>query len=91
MLSFRDFVPRLTTSDGGTALFSWPVEVFETFAEAVRAADAWIASDEIQVRQIETVVLPNIWSAKEEGSGDPALAAAGPVVWHQFVRVWYDQ
>ena len=91
MLAYRDFAPKVTTVDRGSSYFSWPVQVYESFDEAVLAADAWIAEDQIQVRQIETVVLPNIWSPQEEGSADPALQARPGTVWHQFVRVWYDK
>jgi hypothetical protein len=90
MLAFRDFVPKMTTVDQGTSYFSWPQQVYETFEEAVLAADAWVVEEQVRVRQVETVVLPNIWSGKEEGSADPALAAVAATTWHQFLRVWYD-
>jgi hypothetical protein len=45
------------------------------------------------VLNVETVVLPNIWSRFEEGSRDPALGISGdsPSHWHQFIRVWFEE
>ena len=44
------------------------------------------------VLNVETVVLPNIWSPYEEGSADVALGTSGemPSHWHQFIRCWYE-
>ena len=45
----------------------------------------------VDVVNVETVVLPNIWSQYEEGTTDPALHTSGDMAsqWNQFIRVWY--
>jgi hypothetical protein len=86
MIQFRDFVPRMLSAP---AFFK--MGEYETFAEAVAAANQWIDQQCIEVINIETVVLPNIWSRFEEGSTDGSLGISGdsPSFWHQIVRVWY--
>lgn len=86
MIRFKDFVPKMIAPP---QLFR-PGE-YESFEEALQAANQWIDEDHIQVVNIETVVLPNIWSRFEEGSTDVALGSSGDMVshWHQFVRCWY--
>jgi hypothetical protein len=63
----------------------------ETFDAAVLAANQWLAENKVNVINLETVVLPNIWSRWEEGSGDAAIGTGGgsPSHWHQFLRCWY--
>ena len=52
--------------------FLSPAE-YESFDAALIAANQWIKENEIRVVNVETVVLPNIWSRYEEGSRDPSL------------------
>jgi hypothetical protein len=87
MLHYRDFVPRRVKPP---AFFS-PGE-HETFDAALAAANAWIAANAVRLVNVETVVLPNIWSRYEEGSQDTSLGTSGesPSFWHQFIRVWYE-
>ena len=86
MIQFRDFVPRMLSAP---AFFK--VGEYETFGEAVAAANHWIEEERIDLMHIETVVLPNIWSRYEEGSTDGSLGISGdsPSFWHQILRVWY--
>ena len=86
MIRFEDFVPKMIA---GPAFLKEAEH--ETFDEAVMAANRWIQENRIKVINIETVVLPNIWSRWEEGSTDTSLGTSGdsPSRWHQFVRVWY--
>ncbi len=86
MLQFRDFVPKMVSAPA----FLKEAE-YESFDEAVVAANHWIHDNRIKVINIETVVLPNIWSRWEEGSTDTSLGTSGdsPSRWHQFVRVWH--
>lgn len=86
MIRYRDFVPNMLARPG------WFKEGdFESFDEALEAVNKWIKEDDIKVVNIETVVLPNIWSKFEEGSADVSLGTSGdsPSRWHQFIRVWY--
>jgi hypothetical protein len=86
MIEFRDFVPRVVAEG---SLFK--AAEYESLTVAVGAANAWIHENQIRVINVETVVLPNIWSRWEEGSTDTSLGTSGdsPSHWHQFVRVWY--
>jgi len=87
-LRYRDFVPKMTRP----AAFLSPAE-HESFDAALEAANHWIRQSGIRVINVETVVLPNIWSRYEEGSGDTVLGTSGesPSFWHQFIRVWYEE
>jgi hypothetical protein len=86
VIHFKDFVPKMFSAP---SLFR--AGQYETFEEALAAANQWIKENDIQVVSIETVVLPNIWSRYEEGSTDVALGTSGemPSQWHQLIRCWY--
>ena len=87
MLKYKDFVPKQITPpgffDGGQ---------HESLAAALDACNNWIRKSEIKLVNIETVVLPNIWSKWEEGSDDASIGTSGdsPSHWHQFIRCWYQ-
>lgn len=87
MIGYRDFVPSRV--EGGFLRS----DRFAPFADAVAEANAWIQQESVEVITVETVVLPNIFEANEEGSGDAHLrtpeADTVSNAWHQFVRVWY--
>ena len=87
MIRYQDFVPKELSPQG----FLTPA-TYESFDTAVIEANRWIKENEIRVKNIETVVLPNIWSRWEEGVSDAALGTSGesPSHWHQFIRVWYE-
>lgn len=86
MIQFRDFVPEMLSAP---ALFK--AGEYESMEAALAAANSWIKEYDIKIVNVETVVLPNIWSRYEEGTSDVALGTSGemPSHWHQFVRVWY--
>jgi hypothetical protein len=88
MLCHQDFVPKMTKP---AAFLSFAEH--ESFDAALAAANQWIKDNHIRVINVETVVLPNIFSRYEEGSGDTSLGTSGesPSFWHQFIRVWYEQ
>ena len=85
-LQFRDFVPQMLSNFG---LFK--VAEYESFEAAVQAANQWLQDSPIELVQLETVVLPNIWSKYEEGTTDGSLGTSTSATshWHQFLRVWY--
>jgi len=87
MLRYHDFVPQMTRP----AAFLSPAE-YESFDRALVEANLWIKENDLKVLNVETVVLPNIWSRFEEGSSDSSLGTSGesPSHWHQFIRVWYE-
>jgi hypothetical protein len=87
MMCFRDFVPKMLSSP---KLFK--AGEYESFEAALHAANEWINENNLRVLNLETVVLPNIWSKWEEGTTDVALGtSAEPSHWHQFIRVWYRE
>ncbi|WP_309381627.1 hypothetical protein [Cerasicoccus frondis] len=86
MLDYQDFVPAKTASGG-----FFKQATFESLDECVAQANRWITSNDIEVTNVETVVLPNIYAPFEEGSSDVQLHTSGDMSssWHQFIRVWY--
>lgn len=86
MIAFKDFAPQQTAPGG---LLTLPV--YELIEGAVQAANVWITQTNVQVLNVETVVLPNLWHPGKRGTGETLLRAADgfPVNWYQFVRVWY--
>ncbi len=64
----------------------------ESFDDAVVAANHWLADSNVKLINLETVVLPNIWSKWEEGSADASIGTGdSPNRWHQFLRCWYQE
>ena len=84
MLRYRDFVPKQVEA----GLFAGGE--YESFDEALERANRWIDDAAIQVKNMETVVLPNIWGRWEEGSSDTSLGVGSLSSWNQFIRVWYE-
>lgn len=82
MIHFKDFAPQITKRS------FFKVE-FESFAKALADANHWIETNRIDVVNIETVVLPEMWD--EEGTADVNLRTRDdfPNDWYQFIRVWY--
>ena len=87
MIHYRDFVPAMIEPPG----FFKPSE-HESLDSAVAEANRWIVETKVRVINVETVVLPNIFSRFEEGTKDGALGTSGeqPSHWHQVIRVWYQ-
>jgi hypothetical protein len=84
MLQFRDFAPALLKE-------GWFSNKYETLRQSLDDANAWIAKSGVDVVNVETVVLPNIWNADEHGTKDVELNTPNNSghTWHQFIRVWY--
>jgi hypothetical protein len=86
MIVFRDFVAKVLTPEG---FMKQPK--LEPFDIVVHRANNWIRNEGIKVINVETVVLPNIHSTREEGTGDTYIVAGDASnSWNQFVRVWYE-
>jgi hypothetical protein len=86
-LRYIDFMPKQVRAPG---LLS--EGLYENFDAALAAANQWLADHpSVQLLQVETVVLPNLWNDWEEGTKDGSIATSGdsPSRWHQFLRVWY--
>lgn len=87
MICYRDFAPHIIKRG---LLHS---DDYENFDAAVAAANAWIASANIEITNVETVVLPNISPDRSEGTMDGRVETEEAMTsineWYQFVRVWY--
>ena len=89
MIAFKDFLPKTIKPKDRRMSVG-----YQSFESAVEDANAWVsAQTNVQVLNVETVVLPNIYQDREKGSTDSALRMRGERSdsWHQFVRVWYKQ
>ena len=86
MIEYRDFAPKQLAAAGFIKSAS-----FDTLDAAVAAANEWIAAANIDVINVETVVLPNLWTPHSQGTVDPnrVLQSGFAESWNQFVRVWY--
>lgn len=83
MYHFKDFAPQLVKKG------FFKID-YESFEEVLAAANAWIRDHNIEVLNIETVVLPNMWKAG--GSTDMAHTSSDSgSFWYQFIRVWYKK
>jgi len=85
MIAYEDFIPQQTSGPG-----FFTSAQYESFDEALKAANSFVVGRELNVLNVETVVLPNVWN--EEGTTDASIRTSGDVssTWHQFIRVWYQ-
>ncbi len=86
MIKHIDFTPEVTKKGG---LFK--SAQIERFQDVVDRMNEWRKSDSSNIISIETVVLPNIHDADEEGSEDTMLGTGreSSSHWYQLIRVWY--
>lgn len=84
MIAFKDFAPRMTDPGG---VFSR--KTFEPVTEAVESASRWCEKNNVIPLNVETVLLPDIYDKRQEGSKDAHVLTGNLVEWHQIVRVWY--
>jgi hypothetical protein len=82
---YRDFLPQETPRRG---LFGG-VD-YSDFNSCVEAMNVWLEQNPVKIVQVETVILPNMHSAHEDGSTDTELQVSAQTVWYQFVRLWYS-
>ena len=87
MICYRDFSPQLIKRG---LLHS---DDYEKLDAAVAAANVWLAESKVDVITVETVVLPNIWVDKSDGTADGRVETEEAMTsineWYQFVRIWY--
>ena len=85
MLYFRDFVPKM--------MHGAQEDEYESFGQALEAANAWMKEHRVKPINVETVVLPNMWNPGEEGTVDGELSTSSQVstTWHQFLRIWFQR
>lgn len=86
MLAYKDCAPKQISPVG-----LLKAAEYESFNEAVAAANAWIERKGVDVINVETVVLPSLSGPHSEGSTDPnvVLQPSFAATWNQFIRVWY--
>lgn len=86
MIAYRDFAPTQTSSAG---LFK--TATYETLDQVLAAANAWIQTNNINVLNVETVVLPNLHVSNDKGTSAPSqvLQPGFAEAWNQFIRIWY--
>jgi hypothetical protein len=88
MIAYRDFAPRQLTPAGLLRQAA-----FESLDETLAAANSWILANAVDVLNVETIILPNSYSAKRHGTNDPEMITQSEfaIAWSQFIRVWYRQ
>ena len=88
MIGFRDFPSKQLTPH------TWKsYGTFESFEQAVRAANDWIAAERVDVVNVETVVLPVEWRTERSDAKTTTpfvhVLVEQRLDCLQFVRVWY--
>lgn len=88
MIKQIDFTPAVTKKGG---LFK--SAKIQKFQEIVDEMNEWIESNNPNIVNIETVLLPNIHDPDEEGSEDTMLGTGreSSSHWYQLIRVWYKE
>ena len=87
MIAFQDFAPAQTTQGASPISNQW-----QTFDQAVIAANAWIQQYSVRVISVETLLLPNVWNTVARGTLEARLHTSGEMSnhWYQVVRVWFE-
>jgi hypothetical protein len=88
MIAYRDFAPRQLTSAG-----MLKQATFESLDETLTAANDWIQANALDVLNVETIIMPNNYSAKRHGTADAEMITQSEfaIAWNKFIRVWYRQ
>jgi hypothetical protein len=90
-MHFKDFIPHATETHRNFLGMDISEQTFESFPACVEAARAWAEQNPVEIINIETVVLPNMYDPAQEGTVDTDLISSkeSRTHWYQFVRVWY--
>jgi NAD(P)H-nitrite reductase large subunit len=88
MIQFNDFISQIKNKGG---LFK--SDELETMADVLDRVNSWQQDQQIDIINIETVVLPNIYKDREKGSAEMSIYQDGDSInyWNQFIRVWYKK
>jgi hypothetical protein len=88
MIAYRDFAPEQLSAP---ALLK--AATFASLDDALANANEWIDNSGVDVVNVETVILPNLWGPCSKGTVDPnrVLQSDFAVAWNQFIRVWFRQ
>jgi hypothetical protein len=84
-LLFQDFIARDKTKMLALS------RTYESISEVVERANEWIASEDIDVFHVETLLLPGVLASSGDISTNVEVNAGSVSFshWHQVVRVWY--
>ena len=89
MIGFADFVPAKIREGG-----FFNQDDFAPIQQAVDRANPWVADNDVQVFNVETVALPNMLARGEQGPQDAMRNVSDDFAHqvYQFVRPWrrYD-
>lgn len=90
-MNFKDFIPHVVRVEHRFLDMKFPEDTFESFDACVLAAREWIDREHVEVINLETVVLPNMYDPDQTGSIDTDLVSSkeSKTHWYQFLRVWY--
>ncbi len=79
MIDQRDFIPKTLSNHWLKGIQT------ESFDAAIAAANDWIAAENIDVINVETIVMP----IAEDDATETASITGVPISLRQFIRVWY--
>ncbi len=79
MIDQRDFIPKTLSKHWLKGIQT------ESFDAAIAAANDWIAAENIDVINVETIVLP----IADDDATETASITGAPISLRQFIRVWY--
>jgi len=82
-LTFKDFFPQVTES-------GFRSTEYESFDEIVKRANEWVASSEVRVLNVETILLPSVDTGAEAVQTNIHTSGKVSSYWRQFLRLWYD-
>lgn len=90
-IQYKDFTPMETAKK--TLFFP---ATYEPINHVMGRLNDWINDhEEIELINIETVVLPNMYKANADGAESSSLRSSGHdgrhTYWHQFIRVWFRE
>ena len=87
MIKYKDFSPQVNR----TGLFG-NVKESDSFESVVKQVNVWINSSPVKIVNIETVLLPNLFSKPTEIEPEKGATTVGQShVLFQCVRVWYEE
>ncbi len=86
-ITFIDFVPKRLAKGGLLSSAR-----YENIEVTVRKMNQWKdENSSIEIKNIETILLPNIYNPNEEGNKDVDIRTHANMTtnWYQVIRVWY--
>ncbi|HEY1016933.1 MAG TPA: hypothetical protein VGE07_29740 [Herpetosiphonaceae bacterium] len=85
MLTFKDFIPQVQKRVLGMAT------AYESIHEVLTRVNRWMESEQIQVFNVETLLLPEHPKDREESPPAYMTSAGYSYGTYQTIRVWYRE